>query len=311
MTIDELPLASTLSGTDKFPVKQSVTAYCTLLTLMTYLLDNFEFAQVTGLTPGPAFNLLASTTSPSKAISYQVGDYIIGQDIGGTGARTFYIFNANTSYLLFTIDAAGVTTFTANTEVHAPNVTLADNSTKLANTAYVYGTINALLNSASGGYTTLGGIQTIVTALQGTVSSLASTVAGITLAEATASNVWNNTAGVFISPNSVALANAPVSLSYSSSIALNFHAGLNFIIGPLTGALTLANPTNMSPGLSFWVKIPQGSVGSKTVSYGSYFYFSQGTVPTASTAPYAIDILYGNILPGNIIDSYLNTNILT
>jgi len=57
----------------------------------------------------------------------------------------------------------------------------------------------------------------------------------------------------------------------------------------LGGNRTLANPTNLVAGQSGSIFIVQDGTGSRTLSWGSYWDFTNGVAPTLSTAASAVD----------------------
>jgi len=58
----------------------------------------------------------------------------------------------------------------------------------------------------------------------------------------------------------------------------------------LTQASTLANPTNVVPGMVINIAVRQNGVGGFTLGYGAAFKFAGGT-PVVSTAPNAEDLI--------------------
>lgn len=103
-----------------------------------------------------------------------------------------------------------------------------------------------------------------------------------------AADIQADTAGKLVSADALWTAQSPITVPYSSSIALNFAVGLNFNIAALAGNLTLANPANPKAGQSGFIQIPQDSTGSRTIAFGSAWKFAGGT-PTASTAASTVD----------------------
>ena len=60
----------------------------------------------------------------------------------------------------------------------------------------------------------------------------------------------------------------------------------------LDGNRTLTNPTNMTAGATYILRVIQdGVTGGRTLAYGSAYLFPGGTAPTLSTAVSAVDIL--------------------
>lgn len=86
-------------------------------------------------------------------------------------------------------------------------------------------------------------------------------------------------------------ANAPKTIAYTSTITLDLKASRAFSIDPLTGNLTLANPTNIIPGQSGKIRLQQDATGSRTLALGSYWKRPNGTL-VLSTAANAVDHLW-------------------
>lgn len=79
-------------------------------------------------------------------------------------------------------------------------------------------------------------------------------------------------------------------LTDGATITPNFATANNFSV-TLGGNRTLANPTNQTAGQSGVIVITQDGTGSRTLAYGSYFKFPQGTAPTLTTTANAVDVL--------------------
>ena len=77
-------------------------------------------------------------------------------------------------------------------------------------------------------------------------------------------------------------------LSDGATITPDFAASNNFSV-TLGGNRTLANPTNITAGQAGSIFISQDGTGSRTLAWGSYWDFSQGTAPTLSTTASAVD----------------------
>jgi hypothetical protein len=73
------------------------------------------------------------------------------------------------------------------------------------------------------------------------------------------------------------------------TITIDLNAANNFEVG-LANNATLANPTNIKLGQSGAIFVRQ-TLGSNTLSYGSYYKFQGNTAPTLSTAVNGIDVL--------------------
>lgn len=81
-----------------------------------------------------------------------------------------------------------------------------------------------------------------------------------------------------------------VALTDGATITPDFSAGNNFSV-TLGGNRTLANPTNIAAGQSGAITITQDGTGSRTLAYGSYFKFSNGSAPVLTTTANAVDVL--------------------
>lgn len=83
---------------------------------------------------------------------------------------------------------------------------------------------------------------------------------------------------------------AITALTDGATITPDFSAANNFSV-TLGGNRTLANPTNITAGQSGVIVITQDATGSRTLSYGSYFKFPNGTAPTLTTTASKVDVL--------------------
>lgn len=79
-------------------------------------------------------------------------------------------------------------------------------------------------------------------------------------------------------------------LTYASTVTLDLATANNFSV-TLTGNVILANPTNMVPGQSGVIVITQDATGSRTISFGTYWKFTNATVPSLTTTANAVDYL--------------------
>lgn len=77
-------------------------------------------------------------------------------------------------------------------------------------------------------------------------------------------------------------------LTDGATITPDLAASNNFSV-TLGGNRTLANPTNISAGQSGSFFISQDATGNRTLAWGSYWDFSNGTAPVLSTAANAVD----------------------
>jgi hypothetical protein len=115
------------------------------------------------------------------------------------------------------------------------------------------------------------------------------TITGI--GEATNTQFWTGTdSNVYISPDALFDALAPVTVAYGATITLNGNTGINFTT-TLTGDIVLANPTNMKPGQSGVYELIQDATGDRSISdIGTNWKFPGG-LPALSTVPAAIDVI--------------------
>lgn len=93
------------------------------------------------------------------------------------------------------------------------------------------------------------------------------------------------------------------SISYAATVTLNLDNNNNFTIGNLTGAITMANPSAMTPGAGGVIKFVQDGTGSRAASWGSYWHFPGGdsTGGVLSTAANSVDILAYTVLSASSI----------
>ncbi len=74
-----------------------------------------------------------------------------------------------------------------------------------------------------------------------------------------------------------------------STFTPDMAAGQHFSLALVNGSNTLANPTNIAAGQVGMLKIVQGSSGSDTLTFSSFYKFASGSPPTLSTGANAID----------------------
>jgi len=79
-------------------------------------------------------------------------------------------------------------------------------------------------------------------------------------------------------------------LTDGATITPDFAVANNFSV-TLGGNRTLANPTNLVAGQSGVIKITQDGTGSRTLAFGSYWDWANGTAPSLTTTASAVDIL--------------------
>ena len=80
-------------------------------------------------------------------------------------------------------------------------------------------------------------------------------------------------------------------LTSAATVTIDMADSNNFSL-TLAHSVTLANPTNLTAGQSGAVVITQASSGGPyTVSYGSYWKFPGGTVPTKTTTASSVCVI--------------------
>ena len=80
-------------------------------------------------------------------------------------------------------------------------------------------------------------------------------------------------------------------LTDGATITPDFSTFTNFTV-TLGGNRTLANPTNVTAGMSGVIYVIQDGTGSRTLSYGSNWKFAGNTAPTLTTTANAVDALF-------------------
>ena len=76
----------------------------------------------------------------------------------------------------------------------------------------------------------------------------------------------------------------------SGTITLDFNNSTNQSI-TLVGNSTLANPSNITAGMSGTLLITQDGTGSRTLAYGTYWDFPNASAPSLTTTASAVDVL--------------------
>lgn len=112
--------------------------------------------------------------------------------------------------------------------------------------------------------------------------------------QATSANWRQNVADKLLNPNAVWSAMAEQTLVDAASIVWDMSTGFDYIV-TLGGNRAFANPTNTKVGQKGRLIIQQDATGSRTATWGSNFKFSNGLVPTLSTAANAIDLFYYDV----------------
>jgi hypothetical protein len=99
------------------------------------------------------------------------------------------------------------------------------------------------------------------------------------LAYTTSANVFTNVQTV-----------TPISLGTASTITLTSVASNNCTV-VLSANTTFSNPTVVTDGTVYNIKIKQDATGGRTLTFGSKFKFPGGTAPVLSTGANAIDFM--------------------
>lgn len=107
---------------------------------------------------------------------------------------------------------------------------------------------------------------------------------------------------------SVAQRGTVSALTDGATITPDFAAANNFSV-TLGGNRTLANPSNQTAGQSGVIVITQDGTGSRTLAYGSYWKFSNGTAPTLTTTASAVDVLVYYVESSTRISAKLITDV--
>lgn len=79
---------------------------------------------------------------------------------------------------------------------------------------------------------------------------------------------------VAIPPAALAEAVNPVAVAFAAPLTLDFGAGINFDVGPITSNFQLANPTGITEemiGRSGRITLPLDATGTWLISYGTYW----------------------------------------
>ena len=96
-----------------------------------------------------------------------------------------------------------------------------------------------------------------------------------------------------LSPNTdtdltITLPGVVTELTDGATITPDFLTNSTFTV-TLGGNRTMANPTNLIPGQTGSIFIVQDGTGSRTLAWGSYWNFINGTAPTLSSNANTVD----------------------
>jgi len=93
-------------------------------------------------------------------------------------------------------------------------------------------------------------------------------------------------------------------LTDAASIALDFNDANMFLVS-LAGNRTLAAPSNATAGDVGSIYVVQDGTGDRTLSYNAVWKFSEGSVPVATTAASAVDLLVYSARSATTIDAVM------
>lgn len=164
----------------------------------------------------------------------------------------------------------------------APTPAAADNTTKIATTAYVQGELadRALTSRsiATSGLATGGGNLTA----DRTISVPKGAAVDVRAAT-------DDSKALTIKAMADAMAEVP--LTYAANVAINHASGYDFAV-TLTGDILFDNMTNVVVGKKGRIRVVQDATGSRIASFGANWEFDGGVAPSLSTAPNAEGLLY-------------------
>lgn len=202
------------------------------------------------------------------ATAITAGQWIVRNDT--TGAYTLTIAP---------VSGGGTTAAVAQGETvcvycDGTNVKLADNPTSFINAAFAARSVLAGTALTGGG-------------------NLSADVT-LNADQATAANWRGNVANKLLNPNAVWSSMSETTLTDGANISWDMQTGFDFIV-ILGGNRTLDNPTNTKVGQKGRLIVQQDGTGSRTLAWGGYYKFANGTAPTLSTAANAVDVLYYDV----------------
>jgi hypothetical protein len=93
-------------------------------------------------------------------------------------------------------------------------------------------------------------------------------------------------------------------LTDAASITTDFNDANTFMV-TLAGNRTLAAPSNATAGQTGSIYVVQDGTGDRTLSYNAAWRFSEGSVPVATTAASAVDLLIYNARSATTIDAVM------
>ncbi len=109
------------------------------------------------------------------------------------------------------------------------------------------------------------------------------------------------TGNLALTPSVVWAAAVPVSIPYAATVTLDLSLGINFLVGSLTGNVTLANPSNRKFGQSGMIVFRQDPTGSRAITFGSHWKFPKSAAKTLTTTGSSTDVLFYQVLDNDEI----------
>ncbi len=97
-------------------------------------------------------------------------------------------------------------------------------------------------------------------------------------------------------------------LTDGATVTPDFAVANNFSL-TIGGNRTLANPSNQTAGQHGVIVITQDATGGRTLAFGSYWKFPNGTAPTLTTTANAVDVLAYYVENGTRITARLITDV--
>jgi len=212
-------------------------------------------------------NVVSANTTASDAVILRVaGNAGVTVPTGGTG----YFLTNGTS--VFPLNAAGIpglgTAATKDVGVCATNIP----DTSLSDIRYVRASVSSSIVAEK--TFTASVIFTSAVRMEGLVS----------LAGAVKSHI--------------------TTLTDAASITTDFNDANTFMV-TLAGNRTLAAPSNATAGQTGSIYVVQDSTGDRTLSYNTAWRFAAGSVPVATTAASAVDLLVYNARSATTIDAVM------
>lgn len=269
-------------------------------------------------------SLSAGTSAPATVYAYQLwADTTTGLlKIRNAANSAWVTIGTLASTGLGLVDPTTVTTFTAAQTFNSGTLKLAGSTSGAAtlNPPAVASTYTYTLPASTGTIPVLSFAQTWSAAQTFNSSTLklaGSTSGAATLnAPAVASTYVYTLPAVTGTLASLALAQTYTAAQRGSITALtdgatitpDFALANNFSL-TIAGNRTLANPTNLTAGQSGLIVITQDATGSRTLAYGSYWKFSNGTAPTLTTTASAVDVLVYYVESSTRITAKLVTDV--